>query len=255
MDKQHRKAVVKRWMQAERANTLATMPITLEKLHQLLDYLDANLKSCDHTTKLTAVFLQVEYLDRNKVLSWLAEHGGYCDCEVLANLTDFDDALQAPPPIPRVRIEPKQNRVPRDLQTVTGWNLSNLPPPWRVANLYLATEPVQLQLGKKGGCTVQLVETPLPAGVQSSDEFWSCLWYARTELPARGSLQISHGVLDLPETFQSTLVQSPSWIPVYCWIVPKSNTWYLEVKTESNRCAGDLPPISSLISLLARGKA
>jgi hypothetical protein len=255
MDKQQRKALVKSWKDAERARVLSAMPMTSEQLHQLLDYLDANLKSCDHTTKLTAIFLQVENLEREKVLSWLAEHGGYCDCEVLANLEDLDDSLQAPPPAPRVRIQSKQNRVPRDLQTVTGWNLANLPAPWRVANLYLATEPVQLQLGKKSGCAIHIVEAPLPSGDRTSDEFWTRLWYARTELPPKGSLQVSHGLLDLPETLQSTLVQSPSWIPVYCWIVPKSNSWYLEVRTESRRCAGDLPQISSLISRLARGQA
>jgi Protein of unknown function (DUF2695) len=96
MDKQRRKALLERWKDTERAELLLTMPIKSEQLHQLLDYLDTNLKSCDHTTKLTAIFLQAENLEEDKVLPWLADHGDYCDCEVLANLEDLDDSLQRP---------------------------------------------------------------------------------------------------------------------------------------------------------------
>jgi len=109
MDKQQRKASLKQWKYAERADLLAGMPLSPEQLLRLLDYLDVNLKACDHTTKLTAIFLHVEHLERDKVLSWLRVHGGYCDCEVLANLGDFDDSLQAPAPIPRIVPRQKQN--------------------------------------------------------------------------------------------------------------------------------------------------
>ena len=179
-------------------------------------------------------------------------HGGYCDCEVLANLADLDESLEAPPLVPRSATRQKQNRTPRSLDTITGWDLAKLPAPWRVANPYTPSEPVQLGLGKKGGCTITIVETPIPAGDQSSDEFWAGLWYARTELPPRGALQVTHAALDLPEDFASTLVRSPSWIPVYGWVVPTANSWHLEIRTELGRCEGDLPQISALISSLAR---
>jgi len=253
MDKHEPKAAVKRWKHVERTALLAGMPIAPEKLHQLLDHLDANLTACDRTPKLTAMFLDRENIDKEKVLPWLAEHGGYCDCEVLGNLTDLDESLHAPPPRPEIR--PKQNRVPRDLQTVTGWNLAELPAPWRVANLYAPAEPIRLACGKKGGCSIDIVEAPLPPGDHACDEFWSELWYARTELPPRGALQVSRGVLKLPDGFQSTLVRSPSWLPVFCWIVPASSSWYLEVRTESLRYAGDLPQIAALIARLAKGNA
>jgi hypothetical protein len=112
-----------------------------------------------------------------------------------------------------------------------------------------------MELGKKGGCTVEIVESPLPSGDQAADEFWARLWYDRTELPLRGAVQVSRGVLDVPDGFRSILVRSPSWIPVYCWIVSETGSWYLAVRTELNRYAGDLPQIASLISCLARGQA
>jgi hypothetical protein len=255
MDKQQRKAALKQWKHAERADLVAGMPLSPEQLHRLLDYLDAHLKARDHTTRLTAIFLHVEQLDKDAVLSWLGEHGGYCDCEVLANLADLDDSLQAPPPVRRIVPPQKQNRTPRSLDTVTNWNLANLPAPWRVANLYAANEPIRLSLGKKDVCTITIVESPMPSGNQSSDEYWSSLWYARTELPPRGAIQVTYGAIALPEGLGSTLVRTPSWIPVYCWVVPASNSWNLEIRTELNRCAGDLPQIASLISCLAGGQA
>lgn len=227
MDKQQRKAALKRWKDVERADLVAGMPISPEQLHRLLGYLDVNLKSCDHTTKLTAIFLHVENLEKDRVLSWLGEHGGYCDCEVLANLEEVDDSLQAPAPVSRIATRKKEARVPRSLGTLAGWNLSNLPAPWRVANLYASTEALKLELGKKGGCSIEVVEAPFPAGPHDSDEFWARLWYARTELPPKGTLQVSRGLLDVPDGLRSTLVRSPSWIPVYCWIIPATDSWFL----------------------------
>jgi len=251
MEKRQRKAALKQWKHAERADLLAGMPLSPEQLHRLLDYLDVNLKACDHTTKLTAIFLHAEKLECEKVLPWLGDHGGYCDCEVLANLADLDASLQAPPLVSRGVPRQKQDRIPRNLSTSAGWNLSNLPTPWRVANLYVPSEPVKLELGKKGGCLIEIIESPLPSGDQASDVYWAELWHDRTELPPRGSLQITHGVLSLPDTFASTLVRSPSWIPVYCWVVTAANSWHLEIRTEIDRCAGDLPQISTLITCLA----
>ena len=128
MDKQQRKATLKQWKHAGRADLLAGMPLSPRQLHRLLDYLDANLKACDHTTKITGIFLHVENLDMDKVLAWLGEQGGYCDCEVLANLADLAESLRTPPLVPHVLTPPKQTRAPRNLDTVTGWTLVNLPP-------------------------------------------------------------------------------------------------------------------------------
>ena len=255
MDKQRKKNALKQWKHAERADLVSAMPLSLEQLHRLLDYLDANLVACDHSTKLTSHFLDVEQLERDKVLSWLGEQGGYCDCEVLANLASLDESLRTPPRAPRIETRQKPIRTPRSLETVTGWKISKLPAPWRVSNLYDPRGPVKLELGKKGGCSIEVVECPISSGDRSSDAFWAGLWHDRTELPERGALQIAHGVLRLPDGFESTLVRAPSWTPVFCWVVPRENSWHLEIRTESDRYAGDLPQISSLISCLAGGQA
>jgi hypothetical protein len=253
LSKQERKARVKKWQAAERTELVASMPMTPQQLNALVDYLDANLKSCDHTTKLTAIFLHVEKLDKNRVLPWLAEQGGYCDCEVIYNLGDLAESFRERriPPKPR----PRQKRAPRDLRTATGWDLATLPKPWRIANLYAPGEPLQLQMGKKGGCTIRIVESPLPPGNRTSDGYWSGLWHTRTELPKKSPIRVSYGTLDLPDYLRSTLVQTSAWIPVYCWIVPDEEEWYLEVRTEMNRQQGDLPQVARLVTQLATKEA
>jgi hypothetical protein len=47
---------------------------------------------CDDTNKLTREFLTKNKIENNQaVLSWLSENGGYCDCEILANIEEKFD--------------------------------------------------------------------------------------------------------------------------------------------------------------------
>ncbi|MEZ5941603.1 MAG: DUF2695 domain-containing protein [Planctomycetaceae bacterium] len=253
LSKEERKARLKQWQAAERTDLVASMPLSPQQLNSLLDYVDANLKSCDHTTKLTDIFLHVEQLDKDHVLPWLADHGGYCDCEVLYNLEDFAESFRerSIPPKPK----PKTKRVERDLATLMGWDFAGLPQPWRIANLYAANEPLKLQMGKKGGCTITVLESPLAPGDQMSDDYWSALWYARTELPQKSPIQVTRAALDLPDHLQSILVQTSGWLPVYCWVVSNNQQWHLEIRTELNRRDGDLPQVAKLVTQLATNKA
>lgn len=66
-----------------------SLPMSRENFHELFDYLDTELtdKSCDETNNLTKTFLtQSNIQNVDEVLEWLAEHSGYCDCEILANV-------------------------------------------------------------------------------------------------------------------------------------------------------------------------
>ena len=67
----------------------SSLPTDRESFQKLFDYLDAELtdKNCDDTNSLTKTFLlQSNIQNVDEVLEWLAEHGGYCDCEILANV-------------------------------------------------------------------------------------------------------------------------------------------------------------------------
>ena len=73
-----------------------SLPTSRENFKGLFDYLDEQLSDnpCDDTLNFSVSFLQFLKLDNvEEITKWLGENGGYCDCEVLANLEEkFDDS-------------------------------------------------------------------------------------------------------------------------------------------------------------------
>lgn len=68
-----------------------SLPMDRNVFEKLFDDLDHQLgkMSCDDTNTLTAAFLKKnKIMNMEHVLSWLAENGGYCDCEILANVEE-----------------------------------------------------------------------------------------------------------------------------------------------------------------------
>ena len=79
----------KAWKQQERARLVASMPLAPQDLRDLLDHLDReDAPPCDHTLREAVEFLEKRELDVERVVAWLHEHGGYCDCEVIYNVGD-----------------------------------------------------------------------------------------------------------------------------------------------------------------------
>jgi len=79
----------KAWREQERQRLTASIPMPSQDVRDLFDHLNQESGSgCDHTLRLTTEFLQKRGLDVGRIVPWLHEHGGYCDCEVLANVED-----------------------------------------------------------------------------------------------------------------------------------------------------------------------
>lgn len=76
--------------EAARAEAEMHMPVSRRDLADLFDHLDEALPEygCKHSLNLTKAFLTSRSLDAESVVPWLGEYGGYCDCEVLANVED-----------------------------------------------------------------------------------------------------------------------------------------------------------------------
>jgi hypothetical protein len=74
----------------ERADAEARLPLEKSDLADLFDHLDEQLSDdeCDHTLRHTEAFLAKRVLNAALIVPWLRESGGYCDCEVLANVED-----------------------------------------------------------------------------------------------------------------------------------------------------------------------
>jgi hypothetical protein len=92
-----RRKLLKGTLDRQRLNAeAAALPFPMTDLQRLFDYLDARSdEGCDHTFRITLEFLQESKLPEANVLSWLKEHGGYCDCEVLANVEEHCEGLIA----------------------------------------------------------------------------------------------------------------------------------------------------------------
>ena len=68
-----------------------SLPMDRKYFKNLFDFLDKELegKGCDHTSLLTQTFLTHHKIENaDKILEWLSEKGGYCDCEILANVEE-----------------------------------------------------------------------------------------------------------------------------------------------------------------------
>ena len=86
-EQERRKSIIREISARKRAEAVASMPIPMDQLARLFDYLDGALSAgCDHSLRLTRQFLQVNQLPESTIIPWLGEYGGFCDCEVLANV-------------------------------------------------------------------------------------------------------------------------------------------------------------------------
>ena len=89
-EKRRRAELVEAIAAKETEKAIERMPISFKDLSDLFNHLDEILgeEGCDHTPKITKAFLVKRDLNTEKILPWLEEYGGFCDCEVLANVEE-----------------------------------------------------------------------------------------------------------------------------------------------------------------------
>jgi len=66
----------------------AALPSSKEELQCLFEWVDERVQrdGCDHSLRYTREFIRLRQLDEDQVAKWLADYGGYCDCEVITNV-------------------------------------------------------------------------------------------------------------------------------------------------------------------------
>jgi Protein of unknown function (DUF2695) len=81
----------KKWTAHERAAARAAFPLSDHLLQSLFDVVEASVadQGCDHTRRFTEQWLRGHPDSRERVITWLEENGGFCDCEVAANAADY----------------------------------------------------------------------------------------------------------------------------------------------------------------------
>ena len=90
MDKNKKKQLLQEVRQKQHEKFVSSLPMPLDLFSKLFDYLDRQLEEngCKDNFALTEIFLQANNVDKNIVIPWLREHGGHCDCEILANVEE-----------------------------------------------------------------------------------------------------------------------------------------------------------------------
>jgi hypothetical protein len=88
-ERDRRKVLARELAERKRQEAESRMPLSKEDLAALFDHLDQALaEGCDHSLRLTRAFLASRSLTESAIVPWLGEYGGFCDCEVLANVED-----------------------------------------------------------------------------------------------------------------------------------------------------------------------
>jgi hypothetical protein len=87
MDKAEKKRLKAAFKKKERDELRASIPMALDELKALFRYVARkSAPPCDHTLKDTLHFLNKHGLDADRIVPWLHQQGGYCDCEVIFNV-------------------------------------------------------------------------------------------------------------------------------------------------------------------------
>ncbi len=88
MSSPEQKAKLKEWKAAQKESARSAFPLPSEQLHELFSSLEEYMSSsgCNHTLTHTVHWLTERNLSIDTVVPWLEDNGGYCDCEVLANV-------------------------------------------------------------------------------------------------------------------------------------------------------------------------
>ena len=92
-EKDRRRAIRRDLKGRERAQFITSIPASKADIRDLLDYLDSSDEPCDHSLSHTLGFIRERGLPEQKVVAWLEEYGGYCDCEVIFNVEDAWDQM------------------------------------------------------------------------------------------------------------------------------------------------------------------
>lgn len=91
MDPKRKKELKKAFKVQELTEARKKMCLFPDQLRELRGHLDVTISEvgipCDHTLSRTVEWAKEQGLEVDRVLASVREFGGYCDCEVLFNVT------------------------------------------------------------------------------------------------------------------------------------------------------------------------
>lgn len=249
MDKKKRKEIRNQLAKTELAEFRKSLPADENIFPKLFDLLDNQLyeKGCKHTTILTKTFLHKNgVINVTQVIEWLAENGGFCDCEILANVEyrfEYLNANKIKPVLKKLIQKQKLNSLSTDF----AFCIDKVPSPWNLTETTLDNKKnYTFQIGKGTGCIVRL-ETLYPSLQIKNDKYWMDSWVKETEL----DYKLGNLVIERPEIdgYSCIVAKSKDWTPVIYWLKSDlTDKWYLKIKTSSSRHKGDFKEFLKLLN-------
>ena len=73
-----------------------SLPVPVAAMKALFDYVDSELlqQKCDNTLRHAREFIRNQGLPEDRVVQWLEDNHGYCNCEVIFNSEEIlEDAV------------------------------------------------------------------------------------------------------------------------------------------------------------------
>ena len=251
MDKARKKEILHELAEKNLTDFRKGLPIDEKIFPRLFDFLDVELgeNNCNHTTVLTRNFLDSNGIkNTTAVIGWLADNGGYCDCEILANVEGQFQYLNPPISKPVNNTQVKKQKL-NSLKTDYGFRIGKVPSPWVLTETILSDKLVyNFQIGKRSDCVVSL-ETSFPTNQFDNDQYWLDLWINETELNYNlEGLTAERPAID---NYSCIVVKSKNWMPVFYWFKCNlTDKWFLRMKTGSARHKGDFKEFIKLLNYI-----
>ena len=131
MDK---KAMKKAYKEKELKEFKESLPMKETDFLPLFDFLDHELgqTECAGDLSLLQKYCVKENLDYPSLKEWFKKYGGFCDCEILANVEDQFYYLEKPaiPKIQPGKLQTEQRIKLNELTTDFGFAIKKIPSPW-----------------------------------------------------------------------------------------------------------------------------
>ncbi|MDR2920349.1 MAG: DUF2695 domain-containing protein [Tannerella sp.] len=249
MDKEARKALKKEFKEKELKAFRESLPMKETDFLPLFDFLDSELSEngCRDDFSLLEKYCKKKKLDASALEKWFKEHGGFCDCEIFANVEEQFRYLEKPatPGIQPQKVQTVQRQKLDSLTTDFGFSIKKIPSPWILTAISQGNEiTYQFQIGKKSNFPVTL-ERDFPLDKLSDDKFLQDYWIAKTELDYDLEFSIERQRI---RDFETVQITTKRWAPTFVFVYRQGITWCLFMRTETARLRNDLKELERLLT-------
>jgi hypothetical protein len=245
MDK---KELKKAYKENELREFKESLPMKETDFLLLFDFLDNELDQTECAGNL--LFLEKycvkENLDFTSLKEWFKKYGGFCDCEILANVGEQFYYLKksATPKAQPKKLQKEQRIKLNELTTDFGFSIKKVPAPWILTAISKGnTTNYQFQIGKKSDFPV-ILERDFTIEKLTEDKFLQNYWISRTELDNKVEFTIDRQSF---HDFEIIQIRTNRWLPTFVFIYRQGLKWCLTMKTETTRVRNDIKELEKLL--------